>query len=178
MAKEKKSIDYYAEEFMAMPDKVKELYARTIYSLVCDKEFSKLEILVKVLNFPMECESPIEQILLFCLNVYEIVYDYHFIYFYAQEEVIANGNNYRIDIFFDDDLCGRCSGYKLAIECDGHEFHKATKEQVARDNERDFNLKKAGYEVIHFSGSQLYKEPYECAERVFDYIRGKANGNL
>lgn len=56
------------------------------------------------------------------------------------------------------------------IECDGHEFHEKTKEQVIYDNEREYKLKSAGYDVLHFSGSEIYNNPYECAEKTLNYI--------
>lgn len=62
---------------------------------------------------------------------------------------------------------------KIIIECDGHEFHQKTKEQVARDNEREYNLKMQGYDVIRFSGSQIYNDPLGCAEKAYKYIANR-----
>lgn len=59
---------------------------------------------------------------------------------------------------------------KVIVECDGHDFHEKTKAQVKRRNERDFNLKMEGYEVIHFSGSEIYNEPEKCAKKVIEYL--------
>ena len=69
--------------------------------------------------------------------------------------------------------CLFTNDYRLVIECDGHEFHKLTKEQVKHDNERDFNLKDCGYDVIHFSGSQIYENPWKCADEVCRYLTQK-----
>ena len=34
-------------------------------------------------------------------------------------------------------------------------------------------LKKAGYDVLHLSGSQIYREPMKCARQVVEYINSK-----
>lgn len=63
--------------------------------------------------------------------------------------------------------------YKLIIECDGYEFHQKTRQQVQKDNEREYDLKMAGYEILRFSGSQIYNEPLKCAEDTYNYIMKK-----
>lgn len=60
---------------------------------------------------------------------------------------------------------------KLVIECDGHNFHEKTKEQVIRNNERDYDLQLAGYKVLHFSGSQIYESPLSCANDIYNFIQ-------
>jgi len=62
---------------------------------------------------------------------------------------------------------------KVVVECDGHEFHQKTKQQVKKDNERQLALQMAGYEVIRFSGSQIYNEPFECIKSAYDFIEKK-----
>lgn len=56
--------------------------------------------------------------------------------------------------------------YKIAIECDGHEYHNKTAEQVLRDRERDVYIRFKGYDVIHFSGTQIFNKPMRCASSV------------
>jgi very-short-patch-repair endonuclease len=56
----------------------------------------------------------------------------------------------------------------VAIELDGHAFHEKTPEQVTARNERDRHLQAAGYEVIHFSYSELTGKPVHC---VVDAMR-------
>ena len=57
---------------------------------------------------------------------------------------------------------------RLAIECDGHEFHEKTKEQAARDKSRDRVLQTEGWRVLRFTGSEIWRRPMECAEQVFE----------
>jgi hypothetical protein len=52
--------------------------------------------------------------------------------------------------------------HKLAVECDGHDFHERTKEQARRDRERDRALQDAGFVVYRFTGSELYRNAWEC----------------
>lgn len=101
-----------------------------------------------------------------------------------QKEVVANGKKYIVDFLFEskfDILLPSGDSYyddtinntKIVIECDGHEFHQKTKKQVEYDNERQLALQTAGYEVIRFSGSQIYKDPLGCAEKAYKYIASK-----
>jgi very-short-patch-repair endonuclease len=59
---------------------------------------------------------------------------------------------------------------KIVIECDGHEWHEKTKEQVSRDKERDRELQKLGYVVLRYSGSDLYKNWRTVRDDVYDLI--------
>lgn len=61
--------------------------------------------------------------------------------------------------------CGKARG-GIAIECDGHDFHEKTKEQAARDKKRDREIVSAGYPVMRFTGSEIYKSPRACAEQL------------
>lgn len=36
----------------------------------------------------------------------------------------------------------------------------------------------AGYDVIHFSGSEIYNYPEECVEKVFEYLKKNAKTSL
>ena len=46
---------------------------------------------------------------------------------------------------------------KLAVELDGHGFH-SSKEQRTRDAQRDRHLMTEGWQVIRFTGSEMYKD--------------------
>lgn len=52
------------------------------------------------------------------------------------------------------------------VECDGHDFHERTKEQARRDRSRDRRLQEHGFRVFRFTGSELYRDPYGCAQEV------------
>lgn len=54
----------------------------------------------------------------------------------------------------------------IVIECDGHAFHEKNKEQAARDKKRDREILAAGYPVLRFTGSEIYKDTKSCVEQV------------
>lgn len=58
---------------------------------------------------------------------------------------------------------------KLIVECDGHDFHERTKHQAARDRERDRRFQDLGFTVFRFTGSEIWKDPWLCAEKIFDW---------
>lgn len=54
---------------------------------------------------------------------------------------------------------------KVAIEADGKSFHSSVK-QVKHDKEKDWYLRKNRWEVIRFSGSDIYRNSYKCVEEI------------
>ena len=132
-----------------------------------------------------ECESPIEKMFYFAYQLYVdgIVKDQSNLYYILpQYEISVGKKNYRADFVFDTRECevddaDYKNEFKLVVECDGHDFHEKTKEQVQKRNERDMALKRAGYDVLHYSGSQIFENPLKCAKEVFDYIRMRTGNN-
>ncbi len=127
-----------------------------------------------------ECESPIEKILLTAISLcwYErscASNEYPVYIFRPQFEINCGKKKYRADLFCDPHETDEGDGilyeaHPLIIECDGHAFHEKTKKQVAYNNQRDYDLKSNGYDILHFSGSQIFNDPFGCANMVFDYI--------
>jgi very-short-patch-repair endonuclease len=64
---------------------------------------------------------------------------------------------YRVDFALPD--------YRTVIELDGHEYHK-TKEQRTHDAKRERYLQENGWEVIRFTGSEIYKDTAGCVKQV------------
>lgn len=129
-----------------------------------------------------EIKSPIEQIFVTALEIYCEYENKQKIFLFPQKEVDCNGKKYYLDFEFnaEDYLTYLTFGeeienknFKLDIECDGYEFHQKTKEQVQHDNEREYDLKIAGYEVLRFSGTQIFNNPLKCAEDTYNYILKK-----
>lgn len=60
---------------------------------------------------------------------------------------------------------------KIAIECDGHDFHERTKEQAARDKSRDRSIVAEGYALFRFTGSEIWADALGCAEQVVDVAK-------
>lgn len=114
-----------------------------------------------------ECKSPIEQILFVALLRLEAVD------IFPQFNVKAGGKRYiadfKIDAFdypnTEDQVCTT-----VLIECDGHDYHEKTKEQAKHDKSRDRALIAEGYQVLHFTGSEIWNEPLKCMEEIQDFI--------
>ena len=124
-----------------------------------DKEFQKSYIYYKKRfdDYMEKCKSPIEKLMCAILFQTEA-------YFEVQEKI----EKYTVDFIIDLTVGEDCN--YIVIECDGHDFHEKTKAQVTKNNERDMDLKKAGYDVIHFNGSQIFNNPMKCANDTIDLI--------
>ena len=164
--------ELYLELFLESPKKVQQLLMMPLTTESFYPEFWNDESI----------KSPIEQIFITAFEIYCKYNNKEDIYLFPQKEVICNEKKYYIDFEFkaDDYLTQLLLGekiknynFKLAIECDGYEFHQKTKEQVQKDNEREYDLKMAGYEVLRFSGTQIYNNPLKCAEDTYNYIMKK-----
>jgi very-short-patch-repair endonuclease len=58
---------------------------------------------------------------------------------------------------------------QLVVECDGHEFHHATKQQISRDDARDRLLQMGGYTVFRYPGSDIWADPCRHASQVVEW---------
>jgi very-short-patch-repair endonuclease len=58
---------------------------------------------------------------------------------------------------------------QLVVECDGHEFHHATKQQISRDDARDRLLQMGGYSVFRYPGSDIWTDPCRHASQVVEW---------
>ena len=133
-------------------------------------------------------ESPIEELMLYSLVVA------------AQDEVenigfVVNGcgfgdsdngldfiviepqakiENYRADFLltFKSSEPGFEKVRQLVVECDGYNFHDKTKQQASRDKERDREMKKLGYDVFRFTGSDIWSDALSCAKEAIDMVTG------
>lgn len=130
----------------------------------------------------VDCESPVEQLFSLYLEdskLYNIEKFNPFIDVLdikKQESIQCGNNNYRVDFCIYVNY--KKQGIKcFVIECDGHEFHQKTKEQVEKDNTRTRNLQKAGYEVIRFSGTEIWHKPRKCVDEIINIILSKCKYN-
>lgn len=169
--------------FNQMPDRCKELFFWYLEESTLGHTQNDACGFFMITNFyiPEECKSPIEQLFYYAYSIVDFDNegnDYPSFFLMPQEEIQTQGGRYYADFVFDSNYLKEDGNVpehplKLVIECDGHEFHEKTKEQVRRGNERDYNLKVAGYDILHFSGSQIHNEPIECAKKVYEYIKSK-----
>lgn len=173
--------------FLKLPKKAQELYFDNkdycVVDCVNGKKINRIESCSDDFRIFQECESPIEIIMLMALEICECkrnIWDrYHYgIIISTQIEYEIGDSKYRSDItIYVDDVFNTTNknDFEIIIECDGHDFHEKTKEQVIKNNQRDYDFKCAGIEVFHFSGSEIYNKPTECADKIFDYIEGRIN---
>lgn len=87
--------------------------------------------------------------------------------------------NYRIDFAMRITRPEDLSKQYVFIECDGHDFHERTKEQAARDRKRDREIQTAGFPLLRFTGSEIYRDPTACVSQInvlFRAIRDRAKG--
>jgi very-short-patch-repair endonuclease len=60
----------------------------------------------------------------------------------------------------------------LVVECDGHNFHLATREQINRDHARDAYFEGALIEVKRYSGRAIKRDPFGCAREAVEIVTG------
>lgn len=112
------------------------------------------------------CESPIEKMFFNALEQVGFYFNkYDNIVKGKCGEVVVTPQytftelRYRVDFLFevwDKTFC---------VEIDGHDFH-SSKEQRGRDAKRDRELLAAGYPVLRFTGTEIYRDPEGCAEEA------------
>lgn len=58
----------------------------------------------------------------------------------------------------------------VVVELDGHDFHDKNKIQRAYEKSRDRFLVKAGYRVLHFTGSEVVSDPFKVAREALEVL--------
>jgi len=126
------------------------------------------------------CESPIEAMMFWALSVRHALYSEGHITINAQHKI----DDYRVDfmVTLTEGHLQQTLGYRVGtprlyasviVECDGHDFHEKTKEQARRDKKRDRTLQKLGYNVLRFSGSDIWKDVMKCADECLEFLEAK-----
>lgn len=154
----------------------------------CQRQYQqKLEALVSFMPARWGlCESPIEQRLLAAMMFMELP-----LFFDGENDLPAifgqdiqgDGHppfadewvsiipqksigEYRVDFLIRAKFFKRTPRDILIVECDGHDFHEKNKEQAARDKSRDRFFVTQGLSVLRFTGSEIYRDPFRCAEEI------------
>lgn len=124
-----------------------------------------------------KCESPIEQVMYLALadllKYLDDLQDRYMAQIECQKKVENYIHSYRVDICVNVCDLTTMKHYDFVIECDGHEFHEKTKEQVRKDRQRERNLMYKGYTVIRFAGSEIYENPSSCAIEAWKIMRAR-----
>jgi very-short-patch-repair endonuclease len=54
---------------------------------------------------------------------------------------------------------------RFVIEIDGHQYHHTSKQQVQADYRRERYLEAHGWQVVRFTGSEVYRNAADCVRR-------------
>src|SRR6266508_472097 len=60
--------------------------------------------------------------------------------------------------------------YNLVVECDGFQFHSG-KGSFISDRKRDRHLRSLGFDILRFSGSEIYNDPVRMGKELFEYLQ-------
>lgn len=170
--------EWEAKCFRSLPERAQEIWFHFCDSAIKHKRLEDLMfIYICGLDYS-ECKSPIEVVFNFAFDLVKFSEGYIGFDLSPQYEIQCKTKTYYADFAFltsdiEEIIEIQNPDFKLVIECDGHEFHEKTKEQVAKDNEREYDLKMQGYDVLRFSGSQIYNKPFICAAQTIEYIKKK-----
>lgn len=167
-------------DFNDLPSRAKQL----VFSYLFETESERVSCFFENAIFNCEeMESPIEKIFYVADQIYIHENDDACVNIFPQVEINCRSKKYRVDFLYNNqigkDFCKAHNKKFLApdinivVECDGHEFHQKTKKQVVSDNERQTELQLLGYDVIRFSGTQIYENPLKCVEKVYDFAKMK-----
>lgn len=156
-----KESEMFLQEFLNAPKKAQQLL---LLPLIKERFYPTIMC--------SEIKSPIEQVFITAFDLYVMLENKEPVFLFSQMPIEIGTKKYIADFYFEEDVYVNKfnTDKKIIIECDGHQFHQKTKEQVKHDNEREYDLKMAGYEILRFSGSQIYNEPLKCAEDTYNYI--------
>jgi len=125
-----------------------------------------------------KCETPIEKLLamaLFTMKYLQFPRFYFKIDIKPQEPLECKSlydkdstEKYRVDFLLLVEINNK--EFKYVIECDGHDFHEKTKEQALKDKKRDRTLMFNDYQVMRFTGSEIWADPAFCAFDIYRVI--------
>lgn len=161
---EKEFIHYYLDAFEQLPRRAKEL--------LFEEDGVNENTLVNISNNLEYIQSPIEQILFTAMCIFSGKHK-PYIYIEPQREINIGNHKYIVDFIIEYDNYFNNflkEDFKLVIECDGFDYH-SNKKQMTYDYERENVLKLNGYDVIRFTGSQIYNNPMECLYKIIEYIK-------
>jgi hypothetical protein len=165
------------KEILQIPNVLEHIERAKKYTLDAVAEHWEDGVLIRIEMDEPGVESPIEAIFLAWWSAALVGSGFvtsHHLDLVAQQSLKVDGDIFRLDFVVvpgdkDQFYEASCLGLefpKIGVELDGHDFHERTKQQVNHRNRRDRILQRSGWQVFHFSGSELHGKPQECAEEV------------
>lgn len=70
------------------------------------------------------------------------------------------------------------SSVRVAVECDGHDFHERTKAQAQHDRARDRHFTSIGLVFLRFTGSEIHRDAAGCAAEIDKVLTEMLNKKL
>lgn len=81
-------------------------------------------------------------------------------------DIQVEGRTVRADLLF---WVPSDESIRVIVECDGFQYHKE-KVVFIHDRKRDRALKAKGYEVLRFSGTEIYNDPIGVSTELAEYL--------
>jgi very-short-patch-repair endonuclease len=103
-----------------------------------------------------------------CMHVLDYYHAFILVMQAGFPNIRVNGKSVRTDLFV---YVPADTDFNLVVECDGFQYH-STKEKFVADRQRDRLLKKNGFDVLRFSGSEIYKDPAKAGIELYQYLQG------
>ena len=109
----------------------------------------------------------------------ELVLYYHekwkYILMYPQKEIQIKDKRYKVDfLILMKDLrnwdAPEIKEDMLIVELDSYLWHGSNPEQFTKEKERERILQKEGYNVITFSGREIWRNVERCVDETIQYI--------
>ena len=163
----------YYDEFNKLPDLAK--------SLIFEEAIKSSPGVRSALSNVWGTKSPIETIFSVAWEITRVGMESHdYLFLDYQKRIEAKSGAVYYADFYNNmterymDIFGKTFITKkiFVIECDGADYHTMTPAQIERDAFRDKDLQESGYTVIHFTGSEIYQNPYGCVRKVMKEILG------
>lgn len=138
----------------------------TYSSMILDGISSPIEDLFFI-AFNVQCAAEYLDVIPAYRTEYEESRDTEGIFIYPQHHI----GRYRVDFFITQKhLASKDNPMPVVVELDGHDFHDKDKYQRAHEKSRDRFLVKQGYQVLHFTGSEVFADPYKVAFEVISNL--------
>ena len=85
---------------------------------------------------------------------------------FPQKEI----GSYRVDFLISYKCPGSLETKSVIVECDSQAFHERTESERRYEKERDRFFATKGYQVFHFTGTEILREPYRVAAEILAYV--------
>ena len=83
----------------------------------------------------------------------------------------AHIGQYRVDFLLEQwDIAPNEIYTPVIVELDGHDFHDKDKRQRSYEKARDRFLTKEGFRVLHFTGSDIVRDPFAAAYEALEMV--------